>query len=292
MPYRLRFIGPIALLLLVPTLSDSRILDEKASTIDLAGIPAPYSFSRFCKLISGEMWTVGGRGNIIQHTASGYVREQHLTEADLRGVYFTSPSIGWVVGTNGTIFHTSTGGDQWVNQGNGLKDDLEAVTCTDNYHCWAVGLKGVVLHTSDGGQRWRKVNTSVSENLYSVDFRNNQIGWAAGMNGVVLHTNNGGETWNLYQVNIVKFPRGEFAQPMTILAVKFVSEEIGWVAGVGGIASTINGGKTWQKQFGSGQFIGLVSNGENKLWAIGRNGKNYYTENSGQVWNRWKRRAN
>jgi hypothetical protein len=36
------------------------------------------------------------------------------------------------------------------------------------------------------------------------------------------------------------------ATPTNLLTVKFVNHEVRWVAGAGGIARTIDGGKTWQ----------------------------------------------
>jgi hypothetical protein len=38
--------------------------DDLASVLRLEGIPGPYSFQRFCRLRSGDMWTVGGDGEV------------------------------------------------------------------------------------------------------------------------------------------------------------------------------------------------------------------------------------
>jgi photosystem II stability/assembly factor-like uncharacterized protein len=69
------------------------------------------------------------------------------------------------------------------------------------------------------------------------------------------------------------------------MTVKFLNREVGWVAGTGGIARTVNGGQTWEvKEIEDGSFIGLVASDPNTIWAIDSDGTNYLTKNGGITW--------
>jgi photosystem II stability/assembly factor-like uncharacterized protein len=259
--------------------------DELASVIDLRGIPGPYSFNRFSRLRSGEFWSVGGDGRVVFESATDEY-EQHPTLAALSGVYFINSSCGWVVGTAGTILHTTDGGKNWIAQNSGVKDDLEGITCVDENRCWIVGHNGVALRTDNAGEDWEKVDVGLSDNFYAVDFINSQTGWAVGEGGVVVNTYDGGQTWNVHKASIILFPKSEFVGPGRLLSVKFTNEYLGWVAGSGGIARTTDGGKTWQTKLKRISFegIGLVCHDGKRVWAINKAGKNYYSQDAGETW--------
>jgi len=73
--------------------------------------------------------------------------------------------------------------------------------------------------------------------------------------------------------------------------VKFINDRIGWVAGGYGIARTEDGGKTWQiSKFEFQYFIGIVSDGKNKVWAIEEDGTNYGSSDQGRTWKKCRPR--
>ncbi|HXF42043.1 MAG TPA: YCF48-related protein [Blastocatellia bacterium] len=260
--------------------------DDLASVIDLVGIPPPYVFNKFCMLSSRESWDVGGYGQIVHYFPDGKRHEQHPVDADLLGVSFVNSNSGWIVGSKGTILGTTDGGNHWLQQTSGLNVDLEAIACVDENHCWVVGRNGAVLRTETAGRDWRKVDVGLSEDLYAVDFINRQIGWAVGEDGVVVRTVDGGLTWDVRRVGMVLFPKGMFPAPANLFAVKFVDHKLGWVAGLGGIARTIDGGETWQTKLKRNSLsgIGLVCPDGKRVWAINKEGKNYYSEDAGETW--------
>jgi photosystem II stability/assembly factor-like uncharacterized protein len=272
-------------LLLMSPLSAARFQDEPAESPDRRGLPYPYCFGQFCRLERDE-WIVGGRGQVIHFSTDAPMREQSLTKEDLSGVYFVNASTGWVVGTNGTIFHTMDGGNQWIPQVSQVKKDLRAITCADESHCWAVGYSGVILRTEDGGRQWTQVKINVSEIFYAVDFISEQIGWAVGEDGIVFHTRNGGRTWDEHRATILFSPGTDFEEPADMLAVKFANEKLGWVAGRNGIARTTDGGLTWEVKVEDETFIGLISCDGNKVWAINKGGPNYCSDDGGQTWHK------
>jgi hypothetical protein len=67
------------------------------------------------------------------------------------GLEFINGKSGWIVGTSGTILHTSDGGENWVVQSTTSGRILYGVSFVDQNHGWIVGSNGCILSTIDGG---------------------------------------------------------------------------------------------------------------------------------------------
>ena len=179
-----------------------------------------------------------------------------------KSVHFTDSNNGWAVGTQGTILHTSNGGDSWARQTSGITLDLNSVHFTDSRNGWAVGKSGTILHTSTGGTTWTPQTNVLSGDLYSVHFIDNNKGWAVGDRGTILHTINGGTIWT-GQTNDVNKP---------LRSVHFIDNNKGWIVGDGGtILHTINGGDDWNPQTNgvSGDLNSVHFTDSNNGWAVG-----------------------
>ncbi len=263
--------GFLATLLLMRVLLAHATPDDPANVIRLSGIPGPYSFAHVCKTLSGDLWIVGGGGEVQYLPGDGAVRKMHVTDVDLNGVFFTNANNGWVVGERGVIVHTEDGGLTWKSQTSGITESLHAITCTGENRCWAVGDKATILKTKDGGDHWKKLESRLAALLFAVDFVNDRTGWVVGEDGSIAHTVDGGQSWEKQQATVILFKDGPFAKPTDFLAVRFVDENRGWVAGAGGIARTVDAGKTWEtKEIEDSAFIGLVSNDGKTVWAVSR----------------------
>lgn len=105
----------------------------------------------------------------------------------LNSVHFADSSNGWVVGSKGTIFHSSDGGQSWSKQDSDTTASLTSVHSVDPQTVWAVGDDGLILHTRDGGQNWQVQKSGVSEDLEGLHFTDAKNGWAIGSKGTVLH---------------------------------------------------------------------------------------------------------
>lgn len=146
---------------------------------------------------------VGERGTILRSTDQGgsWRRLASPTRATLTGVSFAAqaaPRLGWAVGHDAIILHTSDGGQTWAKQfqGDNLQDSLLDVLALDAQRVIAVGAYGLALVTTDGGQTWRK-RTFIAD-----DFHFNRISRApggvlylAGERGTLLRSADLGETW-------------------------------------------------------------------------------------------------
>ncbi len=101
-------------------------------------MPIPYGrpgygvIRAICFTDNNNGWAVGGR---LTYANDGYVRNIFNTtnsgidwnlqyqdsslgnvQVDFLDVQFIDSNIGWVVGNNGAIFHTTDGGQQWTEQ--------------------------------------------------------------------------------------------------------------------------------------------------------------------------------
>jgi hypothetical protein len=122
-------------------------------------------------------------------------QQNNADHDDLRAMFFVTPSIGWAVGSSGTILATTDGGANWRNRDSGTPDDLNGIYFDDATNGWAVGANGTILTTTDGGITWASHDSGTPFDLHAVRFADARRGWAVGANGTLLITVDGGATW-------------------------------------------------------------------------------------------------
>lgn len=190
-------------------------------------------------------------------------------------LYFVDEANGWVVGSEGAIFHTSDGGKSWEKQESGTEGYLEDLYFANEKVGWAVGssaregglklrlpgvqydrgLGNVILHTRDGGASWKEQKSGASVPLNGLWFLNETQGWAVGASRTVLSTQDGGEHWKktgakgwLDRARGALGPlwgsRSSQAEP-DLRDVQFVNLRVGWIVGRGLILRTTDGGESW-----------------------------------------------
>ncbi|MDP3024743.1 MAG: PEGA domain-containing protein [candidate division Zixibacteria bacterium] len=87
----------------------------------------------------GKIWSIKDK------TLYGPGGLTYQASDSLRGLSFVNGNIGWAVGDNGGIYHTTNGGITWIKQNSGVGIQLNDISCVDATHCWAVGVGGVVI---------------------------------------------------------------------------------------------------------------------------------------------------
>ena len=207
---------------------------------------------------------------------SRWIRLGTGTKTALHSVAFPTAELGWAVGAEGIILHTSDCGDSWRRQTSGVTRDLRSVAFATAQLGWAVGEGGVILHTADGGQIWMRQECPSFSSLYSVAFPTFERGCAVGGSRVVVHTQDGGRTW-----------RPSSGLPSALTSVVFVTPESGWAVGTRGtIVHTRDGGVTWEKQTsGHNGALHSVSFASGELgWAVGDGGVILHTHDAGMTW--------
>ncbi len=174
-----------------------------------------------------------------------------ITEKTLMNVDFVDETTGWIVGKDGSILHSTSGGASWSRQVSGTTSWLRDVLFLNTFVGWVVGFNGTVLHTSDAGENWERKSTGVSHNLEQVSSITTQESWVVGWSyddpspGILLHTTNAGETWQN------ETPQGS----SRLFGLAFISRLRGFVA-TGGptvydsarLFTTSDGGQTWHIQ--------------------------------------------
>ena len=107
-------------------------------------------------------------------------------------VFLTDAQAGWVVGTQGAMFHTITGGEKWIDRTRPCGSpcirpaDLLRVRFTNQQSGWVVGERGAFLYTSDAGFTWLEPELPNPISLYGLAFPTSREGWAVGEQGTIL----------------------------------------------------------------------------------------------------------
>ena len=259
------------------------VSDELVTLVDVRGIPGPHSFGRFCETTDGVAWTVGGMGHVLRLEAGSKPQNRRVGDTDWNGVFFANRDVGWVVGTGGTILHSTGSGVRWEKQLSHVTEDLQAISCLNQESCWIVGNSGIVLKTDDQGDSWKLLSTQQQKALYAVDFVDQQHGWAVGQGGIIVSTTDGGRSWNKISFELPMFEANREMGSAPWYSVKFSDTRSEWIAGVSGLAATDDGGKTWELKLRDEHFVGLAVN-QNRVWAVGNDRNNYCSENFGRSW--------
>ncbi|HVE42458.1 MAG TPA: Ig-like domain-containing protein [Planctomycetota bacterium] len=171
---------------------------------------------------------------------------------DLRSVFFTDASHGWIVAPQGVILASIDSGATWVSQPSGTFAFLEDLQFINGTTGWVVGGDGTILKTTSAGLNWIQLASRTSAFLTGVWFINANQGWVSGHGGTILTTGDGGATWSLQVSGTAE----------DLESIFFISSLRGWAVGTfGTILTTTDGGSTWtsqQIQFFSASGIPLV----------------------------------
>ena len=185
----------------------------------------------------------------------------------------------------------------WVMQESRTQSSLRGVSAVDGLIVWASGSAGTWLRTIDGGVNWQTSTVSGAEDL---DFRgirafsaNRAILMSAGPGAKsrVYETTDAGSHWTLLFTNP---DSGGFWD-----AIAFWDDRRGILAGdsVNGqitVFTTLDGGKTWQRQKtppaleGEGAFAAsntsLTLRGKREAWFGSSGSRVFHSMNGGNSW--------
>jgi photosystem II stability/assembly factor-like uncharacterized protein len=202
---------------------------------------------------------------------SWYQRMYCGTREHLRSGSFSSPTTGYIAGYGGTVLRTSNGGQNWFYSNTGFSEEINGIRQIGSY-VYLCGANGLLCSSSNGGQSWTPIYTGTTNTFYSLSFANPNRGWAVGAGGTICYYNGSG--WSSQNVNsgitfykihaigntayavgsngtVCKYVNGAWTSVNpgvgnTFYAVHFTSENVGYVAGAGGIiCRTRDGGATW-----------------------------------------------
>src|SRR5438105_3048340 len=107
--------------------------------------------------------------SLLTAFASSWTRQNSTTMAWLRSAYFLDQNRGWVAGSNGTLLHTTDGGEVWKKLPTLTKDALNDVYFADDNAGWILAdrdqlkinskdePRSYLMKTEDGGLTWQRV---------------------------------------------------------------------------------------------------------------------------------------
>ncbi len=129
--------------------------------------------------------------------------------------------------------------DNWFELGNAsYSSELYSISFATANIGYAVGSGGAYLKTTDAGNTWSAIDLGIIYNLKKIIFMNSQLGYMIGgvrsNYGKFLRTTNGGITWEEL-----------FTISKPINNMFFLSESVGWLAGVEEYYKTTDMGSTW-----------------------------------------------
>jgi len=183
-------------------------------------------------------------------------RIQSPTDNFLRTLHFSDSLTGWVGGDSGSIFFTSDGGLNWIQQQTNTNSKIMRLFFLDDYRAWALAWADAgsgdnsfygteILKTTDGGENW-SIEQYRDENVFlrGIYFLDTLKGFAGGVPGQFLKTTDGGLNWEPANID-----SGIFSH-FPVIDFKFFNQLYGFACGgrfdiAGVIWRTTNGGESW-----------------------------------------------
>lgn len=256
------------------SVSDANRFTPAAAWNPLGSVPAGGWLLGLDYVDATHAWAVGSGGVILFWNGTLWTSQTSGVTNTLYDIAFPSATVGWTVGTAGTLLKTINGGTTWTAQTSGTAQRLNGVDCISTTVCWAVGDGGVIIKTTNG-TNWSAQTSGVGTRLIDIDCVDANTCWAVGTGGVVRATTNGGTNWTGQTSGTTSDLRG----------VSCVSSTACWVSGFGGTIIKWNG-SAWAAQT-SGVTVDLYRMtmvDANTGWAIGDTGTIRATTNGGANW--------
>jgi len=194
--------------------------------------------------------------NNLAFSQNFWNRIQSPTDDFLRTLHFADSLRGWVGGDSGSIFYTSDGGLNWVQQQTNTINKIMRLFFLDDNRAWALAWDDEsandnlfygteILKTTDGGLNW-SVEQYRQEDIFlrGIYFLDTLKGFAGGVPGTFLQTVDGGITWEPANID-----SGTFSH-FPVIDFKFFDQLYGFACGgrfdiAGVIWRTTNGGGNW-----------------------------------------------
>jgi photosystem II stability/assembly factor-like uncharacterized protein len=134
---------------------------------------------------------------ILKTTNFGYswVEKKNINNNLFKDIYFTSDSIGFVVGTNGCILRTNDFGENWQTITSNTINNLNSIDFANDNTGYIVGDNGEILKTQNLGLNWSSEHFNNSSDLIYV---------RSFLNGNVFINDNNGNLYNNQVNSIIK----------------------------------------------------------------------------------------
>ncbi|HSV71483.1 MAG TPA: YCF48-related protein [Methylibium sp.] len=212
---------------------------------------------------------VGSRGLIVRSENRGQTWEQSQVpvQSDLLAVQFVSERLGWAVGHDGVVLHSSDGGRSWGRQ----LDGRAAGSTFQSYYASAGTADEVALAQTQKNQG----NGPVLPYL-DLWFEDERKGYIVGSFGQIAATQDGGRTWEPWLHRI------DNPDQLNFNAIRSIAGQL-WIAGERGRLFRLDRttGRFQAQDTGyAGSFFGLAGHAD-ALLAFGLRGVVYRRDAAG-----------
>lgn len=182
-------------------------------------------------------------GIIAKSTNSGISWDTLTFSNALNSVSFLNNNIGYISGSNGSVYKTIDGGNQWSQLITGVTENLlSCLFLNDTVGFVGGGTK--MMKTTNGGQTWVIQNYGLSyEGIVDICFPSNNIGYfiLVPSNRIYKTIDNGGQWSFVSTTNDFPF----------LSSIYFPNELIGYMTGQFRMYKTTDGGINWYRQYAS-----------------------------------------
>ncbi len=196
-------------------------------------------------------------------------------------VRFGDANTAYLSGSSGYYFKSTDAGLTWNPIGYRFTSSrIRDISFADELNGFVVGT-GFVARSTDGGVTFTQQTSPVTGDINEVVTTSPNFAVAGCDAGNIIRTTDGGANWN-------SIATGISGTNSDILAIDFVNDNLGWVAGYNGsIAKTTDGGATWS-------LISTITSGNpwdmdfvDSLygWIACTGEKIYGTTDGGATWN-------
>jgi photosystem II stability/assembly factor-like uncharacterized protein len=204
-------------------------------------------------LDSLQGWVVGNHGTILHSSNGGndWINQNTIITAELFSVSFCDNLNGWVVGDSGTILKTDNGGNSWQK----IQHDTSHLVRNYKVQCLSPSTVFIlrdkfagdywtderIWRTLDSGETWDDITPTMGRNgeLADMQFLNPSLGWVCGASGVRIFGITFGNYWswssNTFNINF----------HYSLFGISFEDTLHGWIADIGTIFGSSDGGKSW-----------------------------------------------
>ena len=123
------------------------------------------------ELIDGRSAYIAGHGVVLRTDDSSKTWQmQNIQNDNFTAVQAVGRDEAWTCGYNGSVFHTTNGGQTWqrLRNGNDITDPryrLLDILFTGRNTGYACGEDGVLIYTDDGGKHWMEFDRFTGSSL-------------------------------------------------------------------------------------------------------------------------------
>jgi photosystem II stability/assembly factor-like uncharacterized protein len=257
------------------------------TTLDLQNFQTRYSYTEECD----------DAGNYLANKMSGYgldVEVYTYAPFSFNSVSAVSSDELWICGTHGTIFHTTNGGNLWVEQENpgwppeesiDMNDiDFEYINPESQYIGFIASDDGNIYIYEETNPVWTEVLTPIDYTINCLDATAEGLVVAGTGNGEILRSTDSGDNWEIAW-DIKDYEQyGWWIRDIRIVDDLNIIVVVG---SSGRIFISDDEGDTWnESETGlSSRLYSIDYNGSNTLFCATEDGIILSSTDSGQSWN-------